>query len=60
MNNSEADTCVDVSVGHTHGEEAEAQHVVDAQGFELQDDRSQIGALHLGDGGRRQLLKVLL
>lgn len=44
----------------THGEEAEAQHVVDAQRLQLQDDGGQVGPLHLWHGGGRQLLKVLL
>lgn len=45
---------------YTHGQEAEAQHVVDAQSFELEDDRSQVTALHLGHGALRKLLEVFL
>jgi len=44
----------------TYGEEAEAENVVDAEGFELQDDGRQVGALHLRHRGGRQLLIVLL
>lgn len=44
----------------THRKEAEPQHVVDAQCFELQDDGSQIGSLHLWHSRDRQFLKVLL
>lgn len=44
----------------THRQEAKPQHVVDAQSFELQDDRSQICALHLWHSRGRQFLKVLL
>lgn len=47
-------------IGWTHREEAESQHVVYAQSFELQDDRGQVGTLHLGNRGCRQLLKILL
>ncbi len=48
------------SSGVTHRQEVEAQHIVDAQSFELQDDRSQIRALHLRNRRVGQHLKVLL
>lgn len=44
----------------THRKEGEPEHVVDSQSLELQDDRSEVTALHLRDSGLGQLLKVLL
>ena len=46
--------------GFPYREEAEAQHVVDTEGFELQYDGGQISALHLWHSRGWQLLIVLL